>query len=114
MVAILNFVVRASRIKITNNIMIRLALVFVLVMPFLLPEMHERYFYLADVISLIYIFYFSDYFYVAVLIQISSLISYIPHLMHIAINQQYFALLMLGLLVITIRDLLKTLSLKAR
>ena len=109
-VAILSLLVLASRRKITNAIMLKLALVFVLIVPFLLPQMHERYFYLADVISLIYTFYFPDYFYVVILIQLSSLLSYIPYLIGILINLQYVALVPLGLIIITIWDLLKTLS----
>jgi Gpi18-like mannosyltransferase len=70
--------------------------------------MHERYFYLADVISLIYAFYFPDYFYVVILIQISSLLSYISFLMGM-INLQYVALLPLGLIAVATWDLLKTL-----
>jgi len=107
-VVILSLVVLASRRKVTNAIILKLAFIFVLIVPFLLPGMHERYFYLADVISLIYAFYFPDYFYVVILIQISSLLSYISFLMGI-INLQYVALLPLGLIVVTVWDLLKTL-----
>jgi len=109
-IVILSFVVFISRRKMTHEILVKLALVFVLMVPFLLPEMHDRYFYLADVISLIYAFYFPDYFYIAVLNQIFSLISYIPFLVHVNINQQYVALIVLALVFITIRDLVKTLS----
>lgn len=108
-VVILSFVVRASRKKITNDIMLKLALVFVLVMPFFLPEMHERYFYLADIISLVYAFYFPDYFYIAILIEISSLISYIPYLTGIHMNLQFLALLIFGVIIITIWDLMRLL-----
>ncbi len=108
-VAILSFVVRAGRRKITNDIMLRLALVFVLVTPFLLPEMHERYFYLADIISLIYVFYFPDYFYIAILIELSSLLSYIPYLMGVRMNQQFLAVLIFGVIIITSWDLVKLL-----
>src|SRR5437588_4041581 len=109
-VGILSFVVFVSRRRMTHDILVKLALVFVLMMPFLLPEMHDRYFYLADVISLIYAFYFPDYFYVAALNQLFSLISYIPFLARVNMNQQYNALIVLALVIITIRDLVKTLS----
>lgn len=109
-IVVLSFVVFISRRKMTHDILVKLALVFVLMVPFLLPEMHDRYFYLADVISLIYAFYFPDYFYVAVLNQLFSLISYIPFLVRVNINQQYNALIVLALVFITIRDLIQTLS----
>jgi Gpi18-like mannosyltransferase len=107
---ILSFVVLASRRRITDEIILKLALVFVLVVPFLLPEMHERYFYLADIISIVYAFYFPKYFYVTILIQISSLISYSPYLNGYAvINLKYVAFLVLVAITVTILDLVKTL-----
>lgn len=107
---ILSFVVLTSRREITNDIILKLALVFTLVVPFLLPEMHERYFYLADIISILYVFYFPGYFYVAILIQISSLISYSRYLNGYAvIDLRYITFLVLGTIIVTILDLVRTL-----
>jgi Gpi18-like mannosyltransferase len=71
-----------SKQEITGAILLKIALVFALAIPFLLPEMHERYFYLADVLSIIYAFYFPRYFFVAILVQVCSLLSYAPYLMN--------------------------------
>lgn len=109
-VGILSFVVLTSRSKITDDIIVKLALVFVVVVPFILPEMHERYFFLADVISIVYVFYFPKYFYIAILMQISSLISYSPYLSgRSVISLKYIAFLVLGVIIVTILDLLKAL-----
>jgi len=82
-----------------------------LVLPFFLPEMHERYFYLADIVSIIYAFYFPRYFYVPVIEQLCSLMSYIPYLLTTTavVNLAYVAFAMLLLIVITLADLVKTL-----
>jgi Gpi18-like mannosyltransferase len=48
--------------------------------PFFLPRMHERYFYLADVISLLYAFYNPRRWYLPVLIILASTLSYMPYL----------------------------------
>ena len=71
-----------SKQKITGGILLKMALVFAVALPFLLPEMHERYFYLADVLSIIYAFYFPRYFFVAILVQLCSLLSYAPYFLN--------------------------------
>jgi len=111
-VVILICVIITSRRKITNNLVIKETFVFVIIVPFLLPEMHERYFYLADIISLIYAFYFPKYFYIPFIMQISSLASYIPYLRIYALvcfsfDLKYIALLVLGVVIITTLDLVK-------
>jgi Gpi18-like mannosyltransferase len=55
-------------------------LAFVLVMPTLLPSMHERYFFAADVFSVVFAFYFPAYFLVPVLTVGSSVAAYVPYL----------------------------------
>jgi Gpi18-like mannosyltransferase len=42
--------------------------------------MHERYFYPADVISIIFVFYFPRYFYFPVLMNVVSFFAYQPTL----------------------------------
>lgn len=59
---------------------IELALLFAILVPFLLPRMHERYFFMADIISLLYAFCFPKKFYIAILIPLVSLFCYLPFL----------------------------------
>jgi Gpi18-like mannosyltransferase len=58
------------------------ALAFALVMPGLLPSMHERYFYAADVCAVVYAFYFPRRAAVAVVTQLASLFAYVPYLFY--------------------------------
>jgi Gpi18-like mannosyltransferase len=111
MTALISFLVLISGKQITREIILKLTLVFALVLPFFLPEMHERYFYLADVVSILYAFYFPRYFYVPVIEQVCSLLSYIPYLLttKAAVNLAYVACAVLVLIVITLADLVKTL-----
>jgi Gpi18-like mannosyltransferase len=60
--------------------LISLALLSVLFPPFLLPGMHERYFFPADVLSLLYAFSVPGGWVVAVWIQFASTFSYCPFL----------------------------------
>jgi Gpi18-like mannosyltransferase len=57
-----------------------LATTVVLAVPFFLPEMHERYFYLADVLTIVMAFYVRRYWPVALLVSACSLLSYAPFL----------------------------------
>lgn len=61
---------------------VELALLFATIIPFLLPRMHERYFFMADIISLLYAFSFPKKFYIAIIIPLVSLFSYFPFLYH--------------------------------
>src|SRR5205814_981863 len=56
------------------------ALLSVLLLPYFLPGMHERYFYAADVFSLIYVFYRPQRWWAACLIQLASAFTYLPYL----------------------------------
>ena len=50
----------------------------VLAVPFFLPEMHERYFYLADVLTIVVAFYVRRFWPVAVVVSACSLLAYFP------------------------------------
>jgi Gpi18-like mannosyltransferase len=100
----------ASKKKFTPALILKVALVFALAIPFLLPEMHERYFYLADVISIIYAFYFPRYFFIAVIMQLCSLLSYAPYFLNTQIvNLAYVAFAVLVITIITMTDLVLSL-----
>jgi Gpi18-like mannosyltransferase len=53
---------------------------FAILVPFLLPGMHERYFYLADVLTVVLAFYLPRLWYLPLLIQASSALAYAPFL----------------------------------
>lgn len=66
--------------KITDNLIISFSLLFLIIVPFFLPHMHERYFYMADVFSVIYLFYNKRKFYIPTIIIFCSSLSYLPFL----------------------------------
>ncbi|WKZ40616.1 MAG: glycosyltransferase family 39 protein [Anaerolineales bacterium] len=69
--------VYAKRIRIfTPEIILFSAFVSVALVPFLLPKMHDRYFYPADVLSLLAIFYFPRLWFLALGYQIISAMAY--------------------------------------
>ena len=60
--------------------LLTMALFTVLFPPFLLPGMHERYFFAADVLSVVYAVYVTRGWRTAVLIQSASVLAYLPFL----------------------------------
>ena len=93
-----------------RDLILRLALVSAILVPFTLPHMHERYFYPADVLSIVYAFYFPRYFFVPLLIIFASFFSYFPFLFGREIFAlSHLALLMMIALVVTLVDLVLTL-----
>jgi Gpi18-like mannosyltransferase len=99
-----------SKVALTPSIIIHITLVLVLAIPFFLPRMHERYFYLADVVSIIYAFYVPRTYYLAVIIQMCSFCCYVPFLYHFGIFKLgLLALLELFAVIIVLASLIVTL-----
>jgi Gpi18-like mannosyltransferase len=66
--------------KVTFDVIIKLALFYSISVPFLLPRMHERYFYIADIMSIIYVCYFKSKVPIPLLIVVASFSSYLSAL----------------------------------
>ena len=102
--------VAKSKQLLTPAILLKIALAFVLAIPFLLPEMHERYFYLADIFSIIAAFYFPRLLFVAIVVQLSSLLSYAPYFLHTqVVDLTYVAFAELAMVIVVTIDLALTL-----
>lgn len=110
LVAAVSALVWASKQRLTTELILKITLVFAIAIPFLLPEMHDRYWYLADVVSIIYAFYFPRLFFIALIQQLCSLLSYAPYLINteiISLALVAFAVLVIA--AITLTDLVLTL-----
>ena len=71
-----------SRAAMSREIILQLCLLSLLMTPFFLPKMHERFFYPADVLAIAYGFYFPKQYYVPVAIGFASFFSYQFFLLH--------------------------------
>jgi Gpi18-like mannosyltransferase len=78
-----SILVYKSKAAMSPPVLMRLALLSVILMPFVLPKMLDRYFYPADVLSIIYAFYVPGYFYVAVAMTVISFFAYQPTLFNV-------------------------------
>ena len=64
----------------TRTDVLRVALLFSLLVPYLLPHMHERYFFAADVLAVLYAVAVPRRWWVPVAVTTASLLSYLPYL----------------------------------
>jgi Gpi18-like mannosyltransferase len=111
LVGLLSYACLKSDARWGKDLTVRLALASALLVPFALPYMHERYFYAADCIAIVYGFYFPRRFYVPLAVATISLFSYFPFLFNdmTVIKLPYLALLLAIVLILVLRDLCKNL-----
>ena len=69
-----------NRKRLTDKLTVTVAALFAIGIPFLLPHMHERYFFCADVLSVILAFTFPPLAAVPLLVQFASLLGYHAYL----------------------------------
>jgi Gpi18-like mannosyltransferase len=74
------YVLVVRRVRLDAARLVTLAALFSIMVPYTLPSMHERYFFLGDVLTVILVFYRPRLWYVPLLVQIASLGSYTPSL----------------------------------
>lgn len=104
------FVVYKSTVELDEGLIIKLSLLLAIMLPFLLPRMHERYFFPADVLAIIYAFDNPRLFYVPLVIGLVSLFSYFPFLFgKTVIGLSYLAFVMGAMLVVVMVDTVRAL-----
>ncbi|MCP5519550.1 MAG: hypothetical protein H7A45_20095 [Verrucomicrobiales bacterium] len=104
-VAFVWFVMRGHGEGRSDQELVRVALLSVVLMPYLLPAMHERYFFPADVLSVAYAFWAARGWIVTVLIQTASFFTYLPYLFNSEpFPRPVLAVVMGGALVLLVRD----------
>ncbi len=69
-----------KKISITPDFLLDCSLLFLILVPFLLPHMHERYFFPADLFALFYAIRRPKRFYVPILVVGASFLTYLPFL----------------------------------
>ena len=93
--------------EVTPDMTLDLALFFAIFLPFVMPKIHDRYFFMADMLSVLYAARYKNRRLVPVLVIGSSLMSYLPYLTRQRpVDERWLALMMLAALVLVTRDLL--------
>jgi Gpi18-like mannosyltransferase len=73
-------VIMKSHVPLSKHILVQLAFLSVLLVPYFLPKTHDRYFYPSDVFSIVYGFFFPGYFYLPLAANLISFFIYQPFL----------------------------------
>ena len=85
-----------------------LALFFAIFLPFVMPKIHERYFFLADMLSILYAARYRNRRFMPLLVVGASLMSYMPILTRQRpVDERVLGLMMLAALVVVSRDILR-------
>lgn len=93
--------------EVTRDMTLTLALFFAIFLPFVMPKIHDRYFFLADMLSILYAARCKNRRFMPLLVVGASFMCYVPYLMRQnPIDERWLALMMLLALVIVSRDLL--------
>lgn len=92
------YAVVARRVALTPPIIVTSAALFAIQMPYTMTGMHERYFFLGDILTLVVAFYRPRLWFVPVLVQASSLLSYVPFLFGAAPHQPFVPEMLLSVL----------------
>lgn len=108
------FLVYKKRGDINGDIVIKISFILLSAVPFLLPRMHERYFFPADIFSIVYAYYFPRYFFIPIGMQIISFFSYGPFLFGSSPNFKVLSFGMLAIILIASADLFLDLYPKKR
>jgi Gpi18-like mannosyltransferase len=99
--------------QLTADRVVVLGLISVLTTVFFLPGMHERYFYLADVLSLVAMFLIPRLWPVPLLMQFASGFAYVPFLFGrqgqdgVSIDQRVLAIAILAAMIVTGREFVR-------
>ena len=93
--------------EITPEMTLDFALFFAIFLPFVMPKIHDRYFFLADMLSILYAARHRSRRFMPLLVVSASLMSYMPFITRQRpVDMRILALMMLAALVIVSRDLL--------
>ena len=72
------FTLFKEKVRFNKRSLLILFLISLVFFPFFLPKMHDRYFFFADILSIVYVFIYPRYFLVPILITCASFIAYLP------------------------------------
>lgn len=97
--------ISAAKNELTNKRLVLLFLLSSVLFPFLLPKMHERYFYSADVLGIVFAFCYARYWYIPLLIIFASLTSYYPFLLGTTLIEMKYAAMLVFFVIVRLAHL---------
>ena len=102
--------------NISSDTIVKLAYLSALMVPYFLPKMHERYMFLADLLCLVYVFWFPKRFWVGIIAGLVSYSIYIKHIIGgsvpLILEPQFNSIYILGIMGFLLWEILEDLKLK--
>jgi len=104
-----------NRSRLINTVdFVRLAYLFAIIIPFILPKMHDRYYFMADILSIALVIFDKRRWYVPVITIFCSLVSYEYFLIYWTgtevIEYKYLVIALLFTILLVLKDYVKSLS----
>ncbi len=101
--------------EVTSDMTLRFAMFFAVFLPFVMPKIHDRYFYLADMLSILYAFKYRQRVYIPFLVIGASFMSYMVFLTRQRpMDERVLALMMFAAVVAVTHDLLMDMRMNRR
>lgn len=91
-----------QRSRLNNTVLLTCALIICVAVPLLLPHMHDRYFFIADVLSIAFVFTFPILVHIPVFISFASLLGYHAYLRGYYLFPMKYGAIALIIVVITL------------
>jgi Gpi18-like mannosyltransferase len=110
LVFFMGYLVMARPVELSPPVIMSLALISTLGVPYLLPSMHERYFFAADVFAVLYAFCYPRRFWVPLVMVFCSFMSYNAYLVYgKTVSLAHLAIVLGGLLVYLVAQFVREL-----
>ncbi|MFZ3070180.1 MAG: glycosyltransferase 87 family protein [Anaerolineaceae bacterium] len=102
------YLLSKDKLEIDAKLLVDLAFVSVMICAYLLPAMHERYMFAADVLGVIYLFAHKDKPYIPILVWFINASGYVTYLFAFGpwVDNKYLALIYLGVVVLVIKGII--------
>ena len=108
--------VKTKVVNVSNDTIVKLAYLSALMLPYFLPKMHERYMFLADLLCLVYVFWFPKRFWVGIIAGFVSYSIYIKHIIGgsvpLILEPQFNSIYILGIMGFLLWEILEDLKIK--
>lgn len=109
-VFVFGFLFLRKKIPFKAEYFIQITMISLLIIPYLLPKMHERYFFAADLFAIIYAFYFPKRWFLPILIGGISIFSYAGFLFEPPFEFSSLALVLAAVIGLLVVDFVKSIK----
>lgn len=105
-VLVISLWIGLKKSKLTADLIVEISILFLLILPFFLPQMHERYYFPAEVLVVIYALFNKKFFYIPIALITTVFISYGPFVFNTHIlDMRILAVMIFVIIIFFITDI---------